>query len=140
MLGKSVAVNKNHPRNHDGSSFTVLVTQTTPQPKPGSDEIGRASEEAWIGTNGYLKADGTRQHRAIAFSRKSAGGYGEAVSEVYVVDIPDDVTLAGKYSLEGSATRMPGAPLGTVQRTFDVYDQPKVSRSARPKALATQFA
>jgi hypothetical protein len=29
----------------------VLVSQTTPTPKPGSDEINRAYEEGWVGEN-----------------------------------------------------------------------------------------
>jgi WD40 repeat protein len=114
--GKSVEVSKDDPRNHNGSYFTVLVTQTTPQPMPGSDEIERASEESWIGTNGYLKPDDSRQARAIAFQGKVVTPKGDVISEVFVVDIPDDVTVAGDRPLEGTSTRMPGAPRGTVQR------------------------
>jgi hypothetical protein len=48
---QAVRVSKSNPRNHDGNFFCALVTRTTTAPKPGSDEISRAFEEAWIGTN-----------------------------------------------------------------------------------------
>jgi hypothetical protein len=38
-LGEAVNVPRTHPRNHDGVSHSVLVTQTTAKPTPGSDEI-----------------------------------------------------------------------------------------------------
>ena len=50
--GRPVHVGKNHSRNHDGAYFSVLVTRTTANPKPGSDEIKKAFEEGWVGTNG----------------------------------------------------------------------------------------
>lgn len=49
---------KQHPREYDGSHYCVLVSETTSQPQPGSDQINRAYEENWVGSNGYLKADG----------------------------------------------------------------------------------
>ena len=62
-----VSVPKTHPRNHDGAYFSVLATRTTANPRPGSDEILQGVEEGWIGANGYLRPDGTRQTSAIAF-------------------------------------------------------------------------
>jgi len=63
---KAVHVPKTHPRNHDGTHFSFLATQSTPNPKPGSDEIRRAFEEGWVGSSRTLaflgetlKADGT---------------------------------------------------------------------------------
>jgi hypothetical protein len=53
-----------HPRNHDGSAFTVLVTELHDAPRPGSDEISKAFEEGWIGRAGYLRADGSQAVRA----------------------------------------------------------------------------
>jgi WD40 repeat protein len=111
-----VRVPRDHPRNHDGSMFSVLVTQTVNQPRPGSDEISRAFEDAWVGTNGYMRQDGTRQQRAIAFQGNVVLQNGETISEVFVVDIPDDVTLAGDGPLEGTATTRPAPPHGTHQR------------------------
>src|SRR5690606_39485659 len=45
----------------------------------------------WIGTNGYLRADGTRQKRAIAYQGNIRDENGETKTEIFVVDIPDDI-------------------------------------------------
>ena len=111
-----VRVPRSHPRNHDGEFFSVLVTRTTAHPKPGSDEISRAFEEAWIGTDGYVRADGSRQPWAFAFQGDVTTGQGDKISEVFVVDIPDDVTIAGNGPLEGTADSAPLPPKGCVQR------------------------
>ncbi|MEX2212693.1 MAG: DUF3748 domain-containing protein [Phycisphaeraceae bacterium] len=112
----SVKVPTRHPRNHDGSHFSVLVTRTHNSPRPGSDEIRRAFEEAWVGSDGYLRSDGTRQRRALAFQGEVIAADGRAMSEVFIVDVPDDITQAGDEPLEGSETRRPAPPRGAVQR------------------------
>jgi dipeptidyl aminopeptidase/acylaminoacyl peptidase len=96
--------------------FAVLVTQTVNQPRPGSDEISRAFEDAWIGVDGYTKPDGSRQRRAIAFQGNVVTQGGATISEVFVVDIPEDVTAAGDEPLEGTSTSRPAPPRGTRQR------------------------
>ena len=111
-----VRVGKGHPRNHDGEFFCVLATVTKGHPRPGSGEIKRAVEDAWIGTNGYLKPDGTRQKRALAFQGEVVTAGGQAIPEVFVVDLPDDVTQAGDGPLEGTTALRPRPPKGTVQR------------------------
>jgi hypothetical protein len=113
---RPVTVKKDHPRNHDGSHFSVLVTRTVNQPRPGSDEVFRAVEDAWVGANGYLKPDGTRQKRAIAFQGQVVAADGDMIVEVFIVDLPEDVTVPGDGPLEGTATRRPAPPKGTVQR------------------------
>ncbi len=112
----AVKVSSDHPRNHDGSMFSVLVTHTVDEPQPGSDEISKAFEDAWVGKNGYLRADGTRQQHAIAFQGHVVTPDGQTIAEVFVVDIPDDVTVAGDGPLEGTGTTRPRPPLGTRQR------------------------
>jgi hypothetical protein len=116
LVGREVAVPKAHPRNHDGDSFTVLVTRTAAKPKPGSDEVTRGFEEAWIGENGYRRSDGTWQRRALAFQGEVTNAAGERMNEVFVVDIPDDIARAGDGPLEGTATKRPLPPFGTQQR------------------------
>lgn len=112
-----VRVPKTHPRNHDGEYFSVLVTRTVNHPQPGSDEIGRACEEGWIGTRGYLRPDGTRQRRALAFQGEVVTAASASINEVFIVDIPDDVTIpAPDGPLQGTATKRPLPPLGTQQR------------------------
>ncbi len=114
--GRLVAVKAAHPRNHGAGAFSVLVTHTTSTPTPGSDEIVRAFEEAWVGTNGYVRKDGTRQPRALAFQGQVTTSRGDLVSEVYLVDLPDDLTQVGDGPLEGTSTRRPFPPRGVAQR------------------------
>ena len=110
-----VRVPGTHPRNHSGAFFSVLATRTTANPKPGSDEIKRAFEEGWVGTNGYLRADGTRQKHALAFQGQVVTAQGETISEVFIVDLPEAVTVPGDGPLQGTETRMPLPSKGTVQ-------------------------
>lgn len=117
-----VRVSRNHPRNHDGDWFSVLVTHTVSHPRAGSDEIARACEEGWIGQEGYLRADGTRQRRALAFQGTVTALDGTQHAEVYVVDLPDDVTRAGDAPLEGTEQRRPAPPRGTRQRRVTFTD------------------
>ena len=111
-----VRVKRDHARNHDGTHVSVLVTRTVNQPRPGSDEISRACEEAWIGTNGYVRLDGTRQRRALAFQGTVMTERGLAIAEAFIIDLPDDLTQPGEGPLAGTATRRPLPPRGVVQR------------------------
>jgi hypothetical protein len=111
-----VRVPPSHPRNHGGSFFSVLVTRTTRFPRPGSDDIERAFSDAWVGTSGYTRTDGTHQHRAIAFQGQVATRSGDRIAEAFLVDIPDDVTIPADGPLEGTAVRRPFPPRGAVQR------------------------
>ena len=122
---RPVSVKKDHPRNHDGQYFTVLVTRTTAKPKPGSDEIKKAFEEGWVGTNGYVRVDGTRQQHALAFQGHVVGVQDQTIAEVFVADLPDDLTQAGDGPLAGTATRMPFPPKGCVQRRLTLTAQRK---------------
>jgi dipeptidyl aminopeptidase/acylaminoacyl peptidase len=114
--GQPVRIGRGHVRNHDGSHFSVLVTCTVANPRPGSDEIKRAFEEAWVGTNGYVSAKGMRQKHALAFQGHVVTATGQTIAEVFIVDLPEDVTVPGDGPLEGTATRRPLPPSGTVQR------------------------
>ena len=119
VCDRPVNVPKTHPRNHDGSAFTVLVTSLTDAPRPGSDEISKAFEEAWIGTAGYLRPDGSRQRYALAFQGQVATAHGRTISEVFVVDLPDDpadLERPGDGPLAGTTTTRPGVPRGVAQR------------------------
>ena len=113
---RAVRVNKGHPRNHDADYFTVLIARTTANPKPGSDEIKKAFEEGWVGTKGYVRADGKRQRRALAFQGHVVTKQGETIAEVFLADLPDDLTQPGAGPLAGTETRAPFPPKGCVQR------------------------
>ena len=114
--GIPVHVSRDHPRNHDGDYFTILAARTVAKPRPGTDEIQKAFEEGWVGTNGYVRPDGSRQKHALAFQGHVVNASGEPFSEVFIVDLPDDVTKPGDGPLCGTETRAPAPPRGTVQR------------------------
>jgi hypothetical protein len=124
VCGHPVQVPKAHPRNHDGTAFSVLVTRLTDDPTPGSDEIAKAFEEAWVGTHGYLRPDGTRQRYALAFQGHvvvddAATGRQRTISEVFVCDLPDDpaaLAVSGAGPLAGTPTTRPCPPRGVSQR------------------------
>lgn len=114
-----VQVPRSHPRNHDGGWFAVVVTRTVNRPRPGSDEISRAYEEGWLPDR-----DGRRR---LAFLGNVTAPDGREHAEVFVVELPRDLTRAGAEPLEGTATRRPAPPAGTVQRrlTFFAGDAPR---------------
>jgi len=111
-----VQVKQTHPRNHDGAYFSVLVTRTTANPRRGSNEISRACEEAWVGTSGYLRANGTRQHRALAFQGHVVTERADTISEVFIVDLPNDLTICGGGPPAGTDRFRPFPPRGVEQR------------------------
>lgn len=112
----SVRVPHAHPRNHDGTTVSVLVTRTVDKPRAGSDEISKACEDAWVGTNGYVRPDRSRQRHAIAFQGNVLTSNGETIAEVFLADIPDDPTEPGDAPLAGTPTTRPAPPRGTKQR------------------------
>jgi len=124
VCGRPVRVPASHPRNHDGSAFSVLVTRLADTPAIGGDAISRAFEEAWIGTRGYVRPDGSRQRHALAFQGEVAvagvsGGPPTTISEVFVCDLPDDpavLEIAGPDPLAGTVATRPAAPRSVGQR------------------------
>jgi hypothetical protein len=122
----AVNVPKQHPREYDGSHFCVLVSQTTLNPEVGSDQISRAYEEGWIGNEGYLKPDGTRQRWALAFIGDTVGDKGAKVPEIFIVDLPEQnaaYSQAGKYPLQGTVDRLPAPPANVHQRRITFTHQ-----------------
>jgi len=116
---RAVTVNRLHARHHDGTHFSVLVTQTVNQPKPGSDEISKAYEEGWIGKSGYQKPDGTIQKYALAFLGDVVLNNGQNAAEIFSIDLPDEIAdfaVPGDGPLEGTTTRRPFPPKGVVQQ------------------------
>lgn len=103
--------------NNTGEMFAAVVATVVENPKPGSDEIDKAFDEGWVGKKGYKKADGTWQNRAVAFQGNVRNENNETVAEVFITDIPDDITKAATGKpLEGTATSRPNVPEGVVQR------------------------
>jgi len=110
--------------NNNGSMFSVVVTKVTDHPKWGSDEIDKAFDEGWIGSHGYQKKDGSWQHGAIAFQGNVKDVQGKTKSEVFVADLPDNITqvLPG-CPLEGTETTRPCPPAGVQQRRITFLDK-----------------
>ncbi len=125
LPGQRVAVDAGNPRNHDGQYFSVVVSRTHDNPQLGSDQICRACEDAWIGTAGYVRDDGKRQRRAIAFQGEVISSSGQHVNEVFVLDLPEDLTRAADGPLEGTSTTRPQPPAGVVQRRLTYTTQRK---------------
>jgi len=114
---RSVSPPHSHPRNHGGSHFSALVTRTTSSPRPGSNDMTRAFSDAWIGTDGYLRTDGVRQKKSIAFQGHVLTQSGETIPEVFVVDLPEDISQESEYGpLQGTRHQRPQPPEGTKQR------------------------
>ncbi len=118
MMPKKVKVKEDAGlENNSGEMFSAIVTKVTENPKFGSDEIDKAFDEGWIGKKGYIKPDGTLQQRAIAFQGNVKDENGKTKTEVFVVDLPEDITQANAGEpLEGTENTRPGIPLGVVQR------------------------
>lgn len=112
---QSVSVKKN-PENISGEWFSTLVVRVVPQPKPGSDEISHAASDSWVGLNGYRRPEGKMQ-MARAFLGTVTDKNEKSVQEVFIVDIPEDITKPGDLGpLEGTDTDFPMPPKGAVQR------------------------
>jgi len=115
--GEGVRVARAHPRNHDGNYFSVVVARTVNRPRPGSDEIGRAYEEGWV--------VGSKRERALAFLGNVVALDGREWAEVFLAELPSDLTLAGDGPLEGTSTRRPAPPRGVVQRRLTFTSERK---------------
>jgi hypothetical protein len=113
----SVNVPIENAENFSGEYFAVVAATVTENAVPGSSEIERAFDECWVGKDGYIKADGTQQKRAIAFQGNVRGSDGSVITEVFVADVPHDITQATEGKpLEGTLHSRPNVPKGLVQR------------------------
>ncbi len=111
--------------NNDGSWFAALVARVVPFPLPGTDEICRAFDNAWVGKNGYLNPDGTRQ-KAQAYFGKLKTADGLDLVEVYISEIPNSINIPGPMGpLEGTADDFPMPPKGVVQRRLTFMQDKK---------------
>lgn len=110
-----VVAPKTHPRNHDGTYFSFLATRTHDRPEPGSDQISRAYEDAWLPSS-YRANKPSRSPGSFAFVGDVTSSKGQVVPELFLCSLPDDCRVAGEGPLEGTATTRPRPPRGTVQR------------------------
>lgn len=115
VCGRPVSVPHTHPRNHDGTAWSVVLTRLSDVPTPGSDEIGRACEEGWIGS-GTAAGSG---RRGLAFQGEVVAADGRPLVEAFSVELPDDpadLERPGDGPLAGTITTRPRPPRGVVQR------------------------
>ena len=116
-LNHPVSINgENDRENFSGAGTSALVVRVTSEPGPGSDEISHAADDSWVGKHGYKKPDGTMQlARAFLGTVLSTGR--KNVKELFIVDIPADLTNPGSFGpLSGTTDIMPMPPEGTLQR------------------------
>jgi Protein of unknown function (DUF3748) len=116
-LGHPVNVPASSQFSQRGEGFSALVVVVKPEPMPGSDEISHAASDSWVGLDGYRRPDGRRLQRARAFIGTTRDARGRPLDELFIVDIPDDITVPGPLGpLQGTDTNFPMPPAGTVQR------------------------
>lgn len=116
MVPGRVSVPLETAESFSGTYFAAVAATVNENPAWGSDEIERAFDECWIGTDGYVRA-GVRQKKAIAFQGHVRDSAGNLVTEVFVADLPADIRQAtpGK-PLAGTGTERPNVPAGLIQR------------------------
>jgi hypothetical protein len=121
-----VAIPVTDSENFSGEYFAVVVATVTEQPRPGSDDIEKAFDECWIGLDGYFEHDGRHHARAIAFQGNIRREDGTVVTEVYVADLPAEITQpVNGQPLAGTAHLRPQVPQGIHQRRITDTTQRK---------------
>lgn len=131
---RAVDVPQSHPRNHSGSHFSVLLTETCDAPRAGSDDITRACEDAWVGRAGYRIPGQSDLQPALAFLGEVLASSGERMVELFIVDLPPDVTVPGDDGpLEGTPRTRPRPPRGTRQRRLTYTERFPVPGISGPR-------
>ncbi len=103
--------------NNDGEMFSVIIAKVIIDPSPGSDEIDKAFDECWIGTNGYINKDGKQINKAIAFQGNVRDKDGKIKTEIFVVDLNSDLTKSDpEKPIEGTNETLPNPPAGVQQK------------------------
>ncbi len=111
--------------NIQGSWFSVLLVKVVSDPKAGSGEISRAYSDWWVGKQGYRRQDGTFQ-RARAFLGDLISEKGAKITEVFMVDVPENIDIPGKNGpLEGTDKTMPMPPKGATVRRLTFTEHKK---------------
>lgn len=106
MFPKKVEVFKDEAgENNSGEMFSVIVSQVKNTATPGSDEIEKAFDECWLGNQ-----------RKLAFQGHVRTLDNNLQTEIFVVNLPTDLTQVGEHLLEGTVTTRCGVPKGVTQR------------------------
>lgn len=118
MFPRKVQVSADEDGEHNnGEMYSIIVTDVKEKPAPGSDEIDKAFDECWVGNQGYLKTNGNWQKKAVAFQGNIKTKKGETKTEVFIVDLPDELpeTLPEGQWPGMTACRLP-VPDGVTQK------------------------
>jgi len=102
--------------NNNGEMFSVIISAVKENPTPETDEIDKAFDECWIGKEGYINSQGKRVKKAVAFQGNVRDAKGNSKTEIFIVDLPEDLTRAGENPLQGTEETRPGIPVGVKQR------------------------
>ena len=130
---RKVKVSEEDDENFSGDYFAVVGATVNENPRPGSDEIERAFDECWIGSNGYTLTDGKKQDHAIAFQGNVRNAEGDALTEVFVADIPQDITqVDGDKPLQGTLTTRPQFQRGDTAKNY-VYKRSRNTWHSGPR-------
>ncbi|MFT4154349.1 DUF3748 domain-containing protein [Parafilimonas sp.] len=101
--------------NNNGEMFAAIIAHIVKEPKPGSNEINKAFDECWVGTNGYVNNKGKRIPHALAFQGNTINKKGETVTEIFVTDI-DTTAILNDPAAVGTPGEWPRVPAGLTQR------------------------
>ena len=104
-----VEIDKSRNDRNVSGGFTVCVTETTPDPTLGSDEISRAYEDCWMDS------------RTLSFLGDCRDERGNVLTELFVVELPRDVEKLKEEDkeerlLQGTLTSYPKPPKSVKQR------------------------
>jgi len=105
-----VEIDKSRNDRNVSGGFTVCVTETTPDPTLGSDEISRAYEDCWMDS------------RTLSFLGDCRDERGNVRTELFVVELPRDVEKLKEEEekeerlLQGTLTSYPKPPKSVKQR------------------------
>lgn len=101
--------------NNNGIMYSAIVSDVVRSPQWGSDQISKAFDECWIGSDGYINGVGDVVKYAVAFQGNTLNKKGETITEIYTVDI-DQELLTQDVSAVGSLGERPHVPRGIKQR------------------------
>ena len=95
--GESVKVSDEATlENNNGELFSTLIVNVVDEPKPGTDEVDKAFDECFVGKDGYIRTDGSKQTRAVAYQGNVRDINGKTVTQIFVADLPDDLLELAK--------------------------------------------